>query len=67
MHCAQALNAVHACRGRGGGWGSISFKERIKKLGRKMHEELIIVSDPIYGTIKRAMLISVCQLINVTF
>ena len=53
--------------GGGGGGGSISFKERIKKLERKMHEELIIVSDPIYGTIKRAMLISVCQLINVTF
>ena len=51
----------------GGGWGSSSVKGRIKKLERKMHEELIIVSDPIYGTIKRAMLISVCQLINVTF
>ena len=53
--------------GGGGGGGGISFKEGIKKLERKMHEELIIVSDPIYGTIKRAMLISVCQLINVTF
>ena len=66
MHCAQALNAVHACRGRGGG-GGVLVSKRGSKLERKMHEELIIVSDPIYGTIKRAMLISVCQLINVTF
>lgn len=61
------MQYMHVGGGGGGGWGSISFKERIKKLERKMHEEPIIVSDPIYGTIKRAMLISVCQLINVTF
>lgn len=61
------MQYMHVGGGGWGGGGSISFKERIKKLERKMHEELIIVSDPIYGTIKRAMLISVCQLINVTF
>lgn len=61
------MQYMHVGGGGGGGWGSISFKERIKKLERKMHEALIIDSDPIYGTIKRAMLISVCQLINVTF